>query len=93
MAENVDTANALAILREIAAGCSQVSHLAGMASDKAGDSAAVDTLNNAIQVMALRMGWLADVAAERLGDPNALIGCDALDWMMPAVAKSREVQP
>lgn len=86
MAEQVDTATAKAILREIAIGCSQVSHMAGMAIDKAGDSSSVDALNNAIQVMTLRMGWLAEVAARDLGERHAIVGFDALDWMMPVVA-------
>lgn len=86
MAEQVDTATARAILREIAIGCSQVSHLAGIAVEKAGDTAALDTLNNTIQVLASRMGWLAEVAAKDLGERAAIIGTDALEWMMPAVA-------
>lgn len=93
MSEQVDTATARAILREIAIGCSQVSHLAGQAIEKAGDSSAVDALNNAVQAMALRMGWLAEVAAQDLGATHAIVGFDALDWMMPTVAKCSEVRP
>lgn len=92
MAEQVDTATARAILREIAIGCSQVSHLAGMAIEKAGDSSSVDALNNAIQVLILRMGWLAEVASRDLGETHKVVGCDALEWMMPSVAAAvREV--
>lgn len=88
MAEQLDTATARAILREIAISCSQVSHLAGLSIDKAGDSCSVDALNNAIQVLTLRMGWLAEVAAKGLGEQHAIVGFDALDWLMPVVAPS-----
>lgn len=86
MAEQVDTATTRAILREIAASCSHVSLLADLTIEKAGDTAALDSLSNTIQVMALRMGWLAEVALKDLGEQSAIVGFDALDWMMPAVA-------
>lgn len=93
MAEQVDTATARAILQEIAIGCSQVSHLAGLAIDKAGDSSSVVVLNTAIQAMTLRMGWLAEVAAQDLGERHAIVGFDALDWMMPSVAAVASREP
>lgn len=85
MAEQVNTATARAILREIAIGCSHVSELAGLAIEKAGDTSALDTLANTIQVLTQRMGWLAEVAAQDLGERTAIIGTDAREWMMPAV--------
>lgn len=86
MAEPIDTSTCCTILREIASGCSQVSLLAGMAIEKANDPSAIDTLGNAIQVMANRMGWLAELVAEDLGERAQVVGTDALDWMMPIVA-------
>lgn len=86
MAEQVNTATARAILREIAIGSLRVSRQAGQAIEKADDSSAVDALNNAIQVMTLRMGWLAEVAAQDIGEQHEVVGFDALDWMMPTMS-------
>lgn len=71
------------LLGELATQALHIAHLAERTINSSGDVQAIESLSVAIGVMARRLGWLAESAAERLGHPVGICGSGADDWMSP----------
>lgn len=71
------------VLNDIAATANQIDTLVVRLQSNAGDIAMTDALAGAVLSLAQRIGWAADMAAERIpGSCGAVFG-DAAQWMMP----------
>jgi len=70
------------LLSEIAINASHISALSRQSYDAAPDASAVDVLVSAINVLACRVGWMADVASIKAGG-RASISEAAADWLLP----------
>lgn len=79
----IDVASHAAILNDIASNSLHIVSLARRAFDNAGDVDAVDVFCSAVEVLASRIGWMAEVANEQLGERGGVVGTDARDWLMP----------
>ena len=90
------TAAALKLLEEIA---SQASALRLLISDAYGrgaeDLATIEALIAATEIQVGRIGWIAELAHEKLGGAPFITGATASDWMLPqSLARAvRDSQP
>lgn len=72
----------LALLEEISTEAGRLATLVDQLYDIRTDPDAHDSMVGAVDVLARRIGWFADVARVALGE-NPLHVCEARDWLMP----------
>lgn len=92
MSAPVNTEAARAILREIASSAVRIATLSSQAFDNGDKADTLDAYLSAMEVMAQRMGWLADLAAAHLGERVAVVGTDARAWLLPDYCKAPRVE-
>lgn len=73
----------VAVLMQIAADSMHIAALVQRAIDSASDVDVVDTFCSAADVLARRVGWMAEMASADLGETGLIEGPDARDWLMP----------
>ncbi|HRL99342.1 MAG TPA: hypothetical protein PLE22_07840 [Acidovorax sp.] len=72
------------LLQEIAHNAFQMAELASRIGDRSGDPVDVEVLTAALEIMARRVGWMADYAHAGLSGVASGIDPDAVHWLMPA---------
>lgn len=92
MVAHINIEAARATLREITSDAVRVSSMARMAFDSHGDATELDAYCTAMEVLAQRMGWLAEQASELLGERVPVVGRDARDWLLPQHCKAKKVE-
>lgn len=82
-AQRIEADSQNAILNEIASSALQIASLVQRAIDNVDEPEVVDLLCSSAEVLARRIGWMAEVANEQLGERVGVMGTDARDWLMP----------
>ena len=71
------------VLNDIAATANQIDILVIRLQSTAEDPQMVDALAGAVLALAQRIGWAADMAADRISGSGGMAFGDAVQWMMP----------